>query len=64
MYGAEIWGCSRHLEAIEQVQLHAFRMPRFLVWAQLIPRHLYDIIKMEMLPLVCVQFRLHEGDVR
>ena len=26
MYGAEIWGCSRHLEAIEQVQLLAFRM--------------------------------------
>ena len=26
MYGAEIWGCSRHLEAIEQVQLRALRM--------------------------------------
>ena len=25
-YGVEIWGCSRHLELIEQVQLHALRM--------------------------------------
>ena len=26
MYGVEIWGCSRHLEPIEQVQLRALRM--------------------------------------
>ena len=26
MYGVEIWGCSRHLEAMEQVQLRALRM--------------------------------------
>ena len=26
MYGAEVWGCSRHLESIEQVQLRALRM--------------------------------------
>ena len=26
MYGAEIWGCSRHLEPMEQVKLHAQRM--------------------------------------
>ena len=26
MYGVEIWGCSRHLEPIEQVQLWALRM--------------------------------------
>ena len=26
LYGVEIWGCIRSLEAIEQVKLHAFRM--------------------------------------
>ena len=26
LYGAEIWGCCRNLESIEQVQLRAFRM--------------------------------------
>ena len=26
MYGLEIWGCSRHLEPIEQVQLCALRV--------------------------------------
>ena len=26
MYGAEIWGCSRHLESIEKVLLCALRM--------------------------------------
>ena len=26
LYSAEIWGCSRWLEALERVQLHAFRM--------------------------------------
>ena len=25
-YGVEIWGCSRHLEAMEQVQLRVLRM--------------------------------------
>ena len=26
LYGAEIWGCSRNLKALEQIQLRAFRM--------------------------------------
>jgi hypothetical protein len=26
VYGAEVWGCSRHLDAIEQVQTRALRM--------------------------------------
>ena len=26
LYGVEIWGCTRSLEAIEQVQLRAFHM--------------------------------------
>ena len=26
LYGAEIWGCSQNLEALEQIQLRAFRM--------------------------------------
>ena len=26
LYGVEIWGCTRGLEAIEQVQMRAFRM--------------------------------------
>ena len=61
MYGAEIWGCSRHLEAIEQVQLRALRMlfgvgtlhPKTSLW-----------FEMEMMPLVwkakmrCVRFWL------
>ena len=61
MYGTEIWGCSRRLEAIEQVQLCALRMlfgvgtlhPRTSLW-----------FEMEMMPLVwkakmqCVRFWL------
>ena len=61
MYGAEIWGCSRHLEAIEKVQLRALRMffgvgtlhPKTSLW-----------FEMQMLPLVwearmrCVRFWL------
>ncbi len=26
IYGAKIWGCSKHLEPMEQVQLRALRM--------------------------------------
>ena len=61
MYGAEIWGCSRCLETIEQVQLCALQMffgvgtlhPKTSLW-----------FEMEMMPLVwkvkmqCVQFWL------
>ena len=39
MYGAEIWGCSRHLVPIEQVQLLVLRM--FLEWAHFTPRRPY-----------------------
>ena len=39
MYGAEVWGCSRQLVPIEQIQLRALRM--FLEWAHFTPRHLY-----------------------
>ena len=38
LYGAEIWGCMRNLESIEQVQLWAFRI--FLGWARYIRRYL------------------------
>ena len=38
MYGAEIWGCSRHLVPIKQVQLCALRM---FFGVHFTPRHLY-----------------------
>ena len=61
MYGAEIWGCSRHLGVIEKVQLRALRMffgvgtlhPKTSLW-----------FEMQMLPWVweakmrCVRFWL------
>ena len=38
MYGADVRGCCRQLDGIEQIQLRACRI--FLGWAGCIPRHL------------------------
>ena len=59
LYGAEIWGCLRWLEALERVQLHAFRM--FFGVGTLHPK-VSLMMEMECLPVVwearvrCVQF--------
>ena len=59
LYGVEIWGCMRRLEAIEQVQLRAFRM--FFGVGMLHPKGSLTM-EMESLPVVwearvrCVQF--------
>ena len=59
LYGAEIWGCKRSLEAIEQLQLRAFRM--FFGVGQLHPKAPLTV-EMESLPVVwearvrCMQF--------
>ncbi len=61
MYGVEIWGCSRHLESIEQVQLRALRM--FFGVGTLHPRASL-LREVEALPVVweakmcCVKFWL------
>ena len=58
LYGAEIWGCIRSVEAIEQVQLCAFCM--FFGVGMLHPKA--SLMEMESLPVVwearvrCVQF--------
>ena len=49
LYGAEIWGCSRWLEALERVQLHAFRM--FFGVGTLHPK-VSLMVEMECLPVV------------
>ena len=59
LYGVEIWGCMRSLEAIEQVQLRAFRM--FFGVGTLHPKASL-MMEMKSLPVVwearvrCVQF--------
>ena len=73
MYGAEVWGCSRHLESIEQVQLRALRM--FFGVGTLHPKASL-LLKIQSLPVVweakmrCVKFwlkvvtsRLYEGRI-
>ena len=59
LYGVEIWGCTRGLEAIEQVQMRAFRM--FFGVGTLYPK-VSLMMELESLPVVweakvrCVQF--------
>ena len=59
LYGVEIWGCTRGLEAIEQVQMHTFRM--FFGVGTLHPK-LSVMMELESLPVAwearvrCVQF--------
>ena len=59
LYGAEIWGCMRSLEAIEQVQLRAFCM--LFGMGMLHPKASF-MMEMECLPVVwearvrCMQF--------
>ena len=61
MYGAEVWGCSRHLESIEQVQLCALRM--FFGVGTLHPKASL-LLEIQSLPVVweakmrCVKFWL------
>ena len=61
MYGAEVWGCSRHLESIEQVQLRALRM--FFGVGTLHPKASL-LLEIQSLPVVweakmrCVKFWL------
>ena len=52
LYGVEIWGwgCTRGLEAIEQVQMHAFRM--FFGVGTLHPK-VSLMMELEFLPVVC-----------
>ena len=73
MYGAEVWGCSRHLESIEQVQLRALRM--FFGVSTLHPKASL-LLEIQSLPVVweakmrCVKLwlkvltsRLYEGRI-
>ena len=59
LYGVEIWGCTRGLEAIEQVQMRAFHM--FFGVGTLHPK-VSLLMELESLPVVwearvrCVQF--------
>ena len=40
MHGAEVWGCCRQLDGIEQIQLRACRIFLFRGVGRLHPRHL------------------------
>ena len=49
LYGAEVWGCCRQIQAVEQVQLKGFRV--FLGANRLHPRTSLEM-EMDLLPVV------------